>query len=249
MNTLYSIYGETHRGHVRPRNEDSFDYLLTDNGHTALAVVADGVGGHNGGEVASRLTVEAAIPAFSRALERHSSMGEAWREALAQANARVREHRLAQESLARMATTVVACSAQGDRLAVAHLGDSRAYRYRDDELTQLTRDHTVAEDMADQGVAVSEALSSAYQNVITRGVGLGDDIDLAVHEDEVQPGDVYLLCSDGLSSYVPPERLRACLRAGTAQAITRALIESALETGGRDNITAILIIRHAQEES
>ena len=248
MNTLYSIYGETHPGHVRPRNEDSFDYLLTDGGRTALAVLADGVGGHNGGEVASRLTVEAALPAFAGALAAQGSMGQAWREALAEANTKVRERRLARESLARMATTVVACSAQGDRLAVAHLGDSRAYRYRNHELTQLTRDHTVAEDMADQGVEVSEALSSAYQNVITRGVGLVEDIDLAVHEDEVQPGDIYLLCSDGLSSYVTNERLRACLQAGTAQAMVRALIESALEAGGRDNVTAILIIRHAQEE-
>ena len=248
MNTLYSIYGETHPGHVRPRNEDSFDYLLTDNGRTALAVVADGVGGHNGGEVASRLTVEAAIPTFARALEARGSRVQAWREALAEANARVREHRLAQESLARMATTVVACSAQGDRLAVAHLGDSRAYRFRNNELTQLTRDHTVAEDMSDQGVEVSEALNSAYQNVITRGVGLADDIDPAVREDVVRPGDIYLLCSDGLSSYVPDEHLSACLQAGTAQSMVRTLIESALEAGGRDNITAILIIRHAQEE-
>lgn len=234
------IYGETHVGKVRPNNEDSLDFRLHGNGRLAFGVVADGVGGENGGEVASRLAVEEAMAVFdSRVAE--TDPAQAWTDALRAANHRVVQQQAANDNLARMATTIVACSLDGDRVVLAHLGDSRAYRYRGGDLIQLTRDHTVAEDMHDKGMDMEAGMEAYYGNIITAGIGMKAEVEPVLLEEACLPGDWYLLCSDGLSSYVSDATIQSCLDGGSPQRMTQALIDAALDAGGRDNITVILL--------
>lgn len=237
--------GWTHVGR-RSHNEDSW-MVREDLG---LFVVADGLGGYEGGEVASRCVVDT----FTGFCERVTHDPEAtWPHNLRRGYSREEEllfncTLLAQRAvlarrvghLREMGSTVVALALGTRSAAVAHVGDSRLYRLRDGRLEALTRDHSVLEEMRAAGGEVLERGRSPYGHLITRALGT-ENAEPTVRRLEVREGDVYLLCSDGLYEPLGPERLAARLGKGSAFGVAEGLVQEAYALGGTDNITAIVV--------
>lgn len=222
-------------GPVRSRNEDAF----LDQPEQGLWAVADGMGGHAFGHVASSRVVDAlAEPALpgatlaARVVATHTRM--------AQVN-----HALRQEAAARgvrvMGSTVAVLLACGTELACLWAGDSRIYRYRDGRLEQLTRDHSQAEQWRAHGGAPENAPASAAANLITRAVGAADSVALEQATLHARGGDIYLLCSDGLSNPVDAAAITRTLAGGNCAQAAQALVALAIAQGGRDNITAVVV--------
>lgn len=223
-------------GRVREANEDSCDAFGHDDG-TRLLVVADGMGGHRGGATASRLAVETIGETFERASSRPA--GEMLEQAISAANARVFALAQDDEELAGMGTTVVALhvDARG-RGTVAHVGDSRAYRYRQGRLEPLTIDHSVVAEMQRRGLlSAEEAAVHPRRNEILRSVGVLPEVEVEVADVEIAPGDRFVLCSDGLSGVVEDDEIAAAVQSESPAGAVDALIRLANERGGPDNIT------------
>ena len=234
--------GLTDVGKERSHNEDKYILLPEFN----VFVVADGMGGHQSGEVASRMAASN-IAGYFRSKDGASRRitGERLRSAVAEANAKI--YARADDSRAHrgMGTTVVAAaySDPDTTLYVAHAGDSRCYRIRGAEMTQLTRDHSLLADALLEKPDLTESdLSFLPKNVITRALGIGPTVDVDLAAFVVQQGDVFLLCSDGLHGLVQDETIASIVGAHKilADACSK-LIAEANKNGGRDNITAVLI--------
>jgi PPM family protein phosphatase len=235
--------GVTDVGRERDHNEDRFVLVP----EFEVFVVADGMGGHQCGEVASRMATSTIAGYFrsQRLNGSDGSVGELLRASVVEANQRI--HRRATMSAVHrgMGTTVVAAAfSRGDsRIWVAHAGDSRCYRSRAGDLAQITRDHSLIEEALRTRPDITESeLSYLPGNVITRALGVEPVVDVDVTSDEVNIGDVYLLCSDGLHGFVTDERINEILQ--QTPIITNAcadLIGEANANGGGDNITAVLI--------
>ncbi len=266
-----TAFGITDRGKVRTTNEDQFliaeltkamrvwqtslpePKLQTADERAHVFLVADGMGGHRAGERASALAV-VAIEQFTLNTFKWffaSSSSEAqkvlaqFQSALSQADARILEESAEHPELRGMGTTVTMAFQLGAQLCVVHVGDSRAYLYRDNELHQLTQDHTLMADMVRNGtLRPDEVAGHRLRHVITNVVG-GQELGVMVEARalEVQPGDRLLLCSDGLTETVTNEAIAATLDAEpTPEAAAKTLLGQANDAGGRDNIT-ILIVR------
>ncbi len=230
---------QSHVGRVRKANEDSWSYAL----EAGLFAVCDGMGGAAGGEIASRTALEAfmerltLVPANDRSLAVVA-------QAVGGANRRVWT-RAAQEAVLKgMGTTLVALASCGPReWVLAHVGDSRCYRWRGGLLQQMTADHSfVAEQVRLGLLSPEQAARSPMRNVITRALGTRETVEPEVAMLAAEPGDVLLLCSDGLTREIPDERIAEVLRQTLPLAERNALlIEAALEAGGRDNVTAMLL--------
>ncbi|MEA2150129.1 MAG: family protein phosphatase [Solirubrobacteraceae bacterium] len=227
-------FSHSDTGRQRRSNEDSY------HARAPLFVVADGMGGAQAGEVASRVAVEA----FERALDEDGarSAEQLLAERVREANARIYEMSQAEQDRAGMGTTITAAHVGEHEVAIAHVGDSRAYRLRDDELERLTEDHSLVEEMRRRGqLTAQEADEHPQRSIITRALGPEPDVTVDTHSWRGAAGDVYLLCSDGLTSMVPEVQVAALLRgAATLQDAGRALIDAANKAGGRDNITVVL---------
>jgi len=245
----FEIYGETDKGLVRENNQDSIDWYLANKQDMALAVLADGVGGFSGGEVASRLAVEHAREEICRSIKEDSQLWKAesarmvWRamDAVAAANSAVYKVRSTNEEIGKMGTTIVLALAYGDNLCIAHVGDSRCYRYRHGELVQLTVDHSMEQELRQAGAAET---NSAYRNVLTRTLGIDNCVDPEVTMQATEVGDIYILCSDGLSNYITNDMIAKILKEsdGLSQGINN-LVAAANAAGGHDNVSSILIKR------
>ncbi len=242
MTLTLAMHGASDQGRVRSQNEDHF---LTD-ADEGLIVVADGLGGRPSGEVASEIAARAAHEALtSRSWT--EGRGDAMTEAVQAANQAVAAAAEANEELAGMGTTltVLAVDPETGALTIGHVGDSRAYRQRDGVLEQLTRDHTVAQELLDAGKLVNPDISDhPFRHLLNRAVGTEPDVEVEVFADSAQPGDVYLLCSDGLIAVVDDEVISQTLstaRAGTLETVADELISTANEGGGPDNITVGLL--------
>jgi PPM family protein phosphatase len=221
----------TDTGRQRTANEDS--YFAS----APLFAVADGMGGAQAGEVASRIAAEAFEPA-----ERGSDPPEAFLRQIAQeANRQI--HGLAQHDSTRsgMGTTLTSALLEGDELALGHVGDSRAYRFRDDELTLLTSDHSLVEELRRQGRLTDEqAEDHPQRSIITRALGPEPEVEVDTMTFRARSGDVYLLCSDGLTTMLKEPRIAEILRdSESLDDATARLVSEANEAGGRDNITVI----------
>jgi protein phosphatase len=233
------VAGETHVGKVRTSNEDA---LIVDDARGLYAVL-DGMGGANAGDVASQ-TARDAIREFvtqKRLLMEPSVLLEA---AIQTACRTVHDAANASTERQGMGTTVVACLLVSDKRAwVAHVGDSRAYLWRDGRLLALTRDHTVVEELVDRGLlSAEEAERHPHKNVLSRNLGAAPETRVDLVEVELQAGDRLMLCSDGLYGYAANEALQYLLGSGDAPAqVARDLIELALRGGGGDNVTTIVI--------
>lgn len=237
-------------GQVRPLNEDS----VLANDVLGLAILADGMGGYNAGEVASSMATtvlgsELAHMFETRAPGELAASGQAWaRQALsdvvARTNAAIHQAAQSQSEYTGMGTTLVAAQFYDDHLVVAHIGDSRLYRLRGEELRQLTRDHSLLQEQIDAGMITSEqARFSLNKNLVTRALGVEPAVDLELNEYDVLPGDVYLLCSDGLNDMMADEEIALTLSALSVNLPLCAmqLVQQANDNGGRDNVSVILV--------
>jgi serine/threonine protein phosphatase PrpC len=241
-------FGASDVGRRRAINEDAF---LCDD-ELGLWVVADGMGGHAAGEVASRESIDTIFGMVRRGKESIDFSGEP-SEKKARAACRVLEGAVqgatyllfAMAELDRgkagMGTTISAMMSFGDSVAVGQVGDSRIYRVRDGNALQLTEDHTLIAWQLKQGlITADEARVSKQRNVITRAVGSRDYVQVDTSVWEVEPGDAYLLCSDGLHGYLQLDEIADILEEGGAAAVEQ-LIELANARGGKDNITAVVV--------
>ena len=229
-------------GLKREENQDSYGFAHTSEG--SVYIVADGMGGARGGATASALGVES-ILRLAFELDGTCTQ-ESLHHAIDQANGIIFEHSREDESLAGMGTTVVLFAASGDKALVAHVGDSRAYRYRNGRLDRLTRDHTLVQELLDSGaITAAEAMHHPIAHMLTRSLGPTGavDIECVSLPEPVQVGDRYLLCCDGLYNVVATEEIAQALTAAGPdldQAV-KALLDLALERGGPDNITIELM--------
>ncbi len=234
--TILSAAG-SHVGKIRSNNQDS-GYA-----GTHLFVVADGMGGHAGGDVASALAIQS-IAHVDRDFDSVDEAESALRTALLEANGELAEAVFQHPELTGMGTTVSGVVRVGDRLALAHIGDSRIYRWRDGTLTQITKDHTFVQRLVDSGrITAEEAAVHPRRSVLMRVLG---DVDLNPEIDtdivETLPGDRWLLCSDGLSGFVSDERVGELLAEHRdAAAAVEALIDESLDEGAPDNVTVVIV--------
>jgi PPM family protein phosphatase len=225
-------YAATDTGRQRRANEDS---LLA---RSPLFVVADGMGGAQAGEVASKIAIEAFEQGLGEAAEPEG--GLAARAGVA--NARIHELSHSSAEHAGMGTTLTAAYVAPEEIAIAHVGDSRAYRLRDGELLRLTDDHSLVDELLRQGkITPEEAVDHPQRSVITRALGPEPAVEIDTRSYSARTGDVYLLCSDGLTTMLAEQRLAEILRSrASLREAGEALIAAANEAGGRDNITVVL---------
>jgi serine/threonine protein phosphatase PrpC len=225
-------------GRQRQGNEDNFFV------RAPLFVVADGMGGAQAGEVAS----EIAVRSFDEELP-NGSLPEALVSVIEQANKRIHERARADESLHGMGTTTTAAYVDDDEVIIAHVGDSRAYLLRDGELIRLTKDHSLVGELVARGKLTEEqAEQHPQRSVITRALGPEADVQVDIEIFPAKPGDLFLLCSDGLTSMVHEPKLRPLFEDGDSlDTLGRRLIDAANAAGGRDNITVILFRLEAVE--
>ena len=251
------IFSQTHPGMVRTNNEDS----VAAEPSCGLVVLADGMGGYNAGEVASGIAVSVVASEISQRLKLASpascdddgGVGELGvallRDNIQKANASIFNAAQSQPQYSGMGTTVVSGLFYDNRVAVGHVGDSRMYRLRGEVLESITRDHSLLQEQIDGGmISVEDARLSKNKNLVTRAVGIDEDVDVEIHVHDVLVGDVYLLCSDGLNDMVEDEDIRDTLFAMQRNLPVAAeqLIQMANDNGGRDNVSVILVKVHGK---
>ena len=242
--------GMTDVGCVRKHNEDSF---LADSG-LGLFVVADGLGGHAAGEVASQIVVETVARFVGETLEKDRTWpveydpslsydGNRLKVALLLSDQAIAEDIRRNPERETMGSTVVACLLHGPKVTLAHVGDSRAYILGPEGIRQVTRDHSwVAEQVANGILTASEARVHPFRNVITQALGNGGDLEVEVQDLELSKSERLLLCSDGLSGMIGDKQIWDIVeQSGDIQLAVESLISTAREHGGEDNITAILV--------
>ncbi len=231
------VYAITDIGKMRPINEDSF-YLPREN--EPFCAVADGMGGHNAGEVASAM----AIQAFADSMRRSGKVNAtAIHEAVLRANTEVYEESTRDSSKSGMGTTFTALVADGRRIHIAHVGDSRAYLIRAGGISRVTQDHTLVEEMVSRGmISEREARVHPRRNLLTRALGTSEEVEVDLIQLDIRGDEVLLLCSDGLSNYVPEhDMLRVVTGESDWSEKLKALVQIALNAGGSDNITALIV--------
>ncbi len=232
----------THIGRRRDMNQDYMYTSTTPVGSLPnLFVVADGMGGHNAGEYASRFTVDKMVEVISQ--NRQQEPVAAMKEALTEANSQLLEEAGADPSKSGMGTTVVAATVIGDLLHVANIGDSRLYVIDHEAIRQITRDHSLVEEMVRLG-EMDKAAAKVHpdKNIITRAIGVTRELAVDFFEVELRPGDMILLCSDGLTNMVEDEEIKEIvLEQKNIVEKAEKLINTANENGGKDNITVVLI--------
>ena len=242
MNYEFSL--RTDPGLARENNEDS---VAVDES-TRLAILADGMGGYNAGEIASGMATTFIKSELGRWLSqagRHANAKEVRRAmeiCVDNANRSIFNAANSNPQYSGMGTTLVVGVFQDGRLLLGHIGDSRCYRLRGQELSQITKDHSLLQEQMDAGLITPEqAAVSTHKNLVTRALGVEDTVLLDVNEHRVEPGDIYLMCSDGLSDMVDDPGICRILSAdATLEDKAVQLVDSANANGGRDNISVLL---------
>lgn len=209
-------------------------------------IVADGMGGHNAGDFASKCTVETMVKEMKSCFEK--SPIRILSKAIRVANDRIRRKASEDESLYGMGTTVVAATCMGKYLQVANVGDSRLYVINE-AIRQITRDHSLVEEMIRMGGIDREAARNhPDKNIITRAIGARDTVEIDFFHEELKPGDIVLMCSDGLTNMLDDEEIGRILKGqGTIEERAEKLVEAANDNGGKDNIAVIIIDMFAEE--
>lgn len=241
----------TDPGPVREHNEDSFVVDI----ETGLFLVADGMGGHASGEIASAIAADTVqevllggINPDETRLERDMSMDEEeelrerLRYSMNQASIRIRKAALANPVHTGMGTTLVVLLIEDDEAHIGHVGDSRLYLYRDERLLRLTRDHTVVQQEIDAGRLTPElARIVPHKNILTQSVGYHGPVEPDTSTRPVEPGDVFILCSDGLTDPLDDEELAEICRETSTEDLAEVLVQKALEAGTEDNVTVVVV--------
>jgi len=234
-------------GRVRDHNEDAAVADMD----VGLVALADGMGGYNAGEVAAELAVstvmklvrEGSVNNVREQIDSDSGLMRqsiTLRNSVARANKIIWQTSQSQAQCQGMGTTMVACLFYDDRVSIAHVGDSRAYRLRNDRFEQLTMDHSLLQELMDRGFySREEAQRSTNRNYVTRALGVESTVDVEIQEETVRTGDIYLLCSDGLTDMVEDEDIHLTISTFSAnlQTVAEQLVELANDNGGRDNVT------------
>lgn len=241
---IYEICTQTDTGMARDNNEDAvaFDPV------TRLCILADGMGGYNAGEIASGMAVAFIKSEMSRWLSqagRHANAREVRRAmeiCVENANHSIFNAANSNPQYTGMGTTLVVGVFQDDRLMLGHIGDSRCYRLRGTEFQQITKDHSLLQEQIDAGLITPEqALTSLNKNLVTRALGVEDTVMVEVNEHRVEVGDIYIMCSDGLSDMINDGAIaQIMLGAASLEQKSKDLIVAANEAGGRDNISVVL---------
>jgi protein phosphatase len=238
----------TDPGMIRLENEDSIG-TFPDSG---LAVLADGMGGHQAGEVASRMAVDTIVRYLTDPYspDRHQSIQKRVFEAIRRANKSIHETARERPECAGMGSTVVVTLLRDGQLVVGHVGDSRLYRLRAGQIEQITLDHSVVQELVSRGLfTLEEAQQSVGKNLVTRALGVDPEVEADVTTLPLQPGDLFLLCSDGLNDVVGDSEIAQTLNESTANLYTAAfrMVALANQRGGPDNISVILIRQETDE--
>jgi PPM family protein phosphatase len=242
--------GLTDTGKVREHNEDTIAF----DSDIGLLVLADGMGGYNAGEVASGIAVKTILNLVResvdrqdlKTLDRESGMSRPsiiLRDAIHRANKIIYQTARTQPNCEGMGTTVVSMLFFDNRASIAHVGDSRLYRLRNDKFEQVTMDHSLLQELVDRGFySAEEAQRAANKNYVTRALGVEPNVDVEVQEVPVQKGDFYALCSDGLSDMVEDDDMHLTLTTFGANldTVAKQLIQLANDNGGRDNISVVM---------
>ena len=245
------IVSLTDPGKVRGHNED----CVESRPELGIVVLADGMGGYNAGEVASGMATSSISAGIAQTwtrdalkkLDREAAMAlsrTVVQEETAKANAAIYAAAQKDPHCAGMGTTLVTCLFYDDFLTVAHVGDSRLYRMRDDVLEQVTRDHSLLQEQIDSGlISKEDARSSHNKNLVTRAVGIDPDVEAEVHSYDVQAGDLFMLCSDGLNDMIEDEEIQMTLIAlrSNLDLTAQQLVQAANDAGGRDNVSVMLV--------
>jgi protein phosphatase len=240
----------TDTGKVREHNEDA----IGSNADIGLMVLADGMGGYNAGEVASGIAVqtitELATEGASREKRNEIDPSTGFmrqsivlRDAVARANKIIFQTAQSQTHCEGMGTTLVTAMFYDNKVSIAHVGDSRAYRLRGDKFEQLTLDHSLLQELVDRGFySEEEAQRSTNRNYVTRALGVEPSVEVEVHEFDVLPNDVYLLCSDGLPDMVEDEDIHLTISTFNASldVVGQQLVQLTNDHGGRDNVSVML---------
>ncbi|MCI5775202.1 MAG: Stp1/IreP family PP2C-type Ser/Thr phosphatase [Aerococcus sp.] len=237
------IAKRTDVGKWRESNQDQAD-VFTNRSDQVLALLCDGMGGHNAGDVASEMALYQVGVAWQKTDKMTTESVRKWFESTIEAaNHRVYDVSTQYQDLAGMGTTIVALALLGDCGIIAHVGDSRLYRLRDGQFEQLMKDHTYVQALVDQGVMTpEEANHSLQKHQITQAIGVDDKVSVALSETELQPQDKYLLCSDGLTDMLADARIQAILeQESTVDSLATELIQQANDAGGQDNITVVVV--------
>jgi len=241
----------TDPGMVRSHNEDS----VAADPANGLVVLADGMGGYNAGEVASGMATTVIVTEMRQLLsgvrphdvDQGSSEQVAARlvrEQVLKANTSIYQAAQSQPQYAGMGTTLVVCLFYDNRVLVAHLGDSRLYLQREGQFKQVTRDHSLLQEQIDSGIiTVEQAKKAAHKNLVTKALGIDPVVEPEIHEYATKPGDIYLLCSDGLCDMVEDEDIGMTLEAlgSNLKLAAQQLVQMANDNGGRDNVSVILV--------
>jgi len=256
VQTVLEFASHTDIGLVRSHNEDAIEI----NAEIGLAILADGMGGYNAGEVASKMSVDLVheqiqqkqAASWMPRLPWQTSTPSKWiSDAITFANQEIIDQANKNPDNFGMGTTIVVALSYFDRMLIGHVGDSRAYRFRDNFIEQITRDHSVLQAQIDAGlISLADAHLSPIKNLITRAVGSHDEIDVEVHEHQMKEGDIYLLCSDGLSDMLDQIHMQSVLReqANDLDTCCKTLVYLANRQGGLDNISVVLIrVKELQE--
>ncbi|MEN3366763.1 MAG: family protein phosphatase [Burkholderiales bacterium] len=251
-NVALELASRTDTGRIRSKNEDA----IAVSGMYGIAILADGMGGYSAGEVASRIATDVIRESLEEGLDRLESqlqdllttrgrqLQNLMVESIQRANSAVIEAARVQPEYQGMGTTLVTALFHEDKVIIAHVGDSRAYRFRQGELTQITRDHSLLQEQIDAGLISPEwARFSQNKNLVTRALGVDAEMEVEIHDHQTEPEEVYLLCSDGLSDMLTDEEMRDILlmHGASLQGACDALVQKANQNGGHDNISAILV--------
>lgn len=225
-------------GMKRHNNEDS--YIVNETHDDKIFIVADGMGGHNAGEIAS---LEACRIVESYILQNDGNISDVLREGVTKANRDIFIRAAENSSLSGMGTTIDACVIRGNKAHIAHVGDSRVYIITKESIRKITKDHSIVGMMLDSGtITEEEAKNHPQRNYITRAVGSAMTVDVDIVEEEVHSGEWILMCTDGLTNMVPKDTIASVVvnSASVSDGVSE-LVKKAKENGGDDNITAILL--------
>jgi protein phosphatase len=250
MNKL-TIAGITDVGTRRSSNQDTIDWRLSDDGQRALVVVADGMGGHAGGDVASELAVAAVMQLLGPRLSEIIDIArrqDLIQQAIDDASHRIVARQADEPALGNMGTTLVLAWVQAGNALIGHIGDSRCYLFsphRQPELKRKTRDDTVVQNMVDDGsISEAEIPNIPFRNMLTRALGTSDDVTATLTQCDLAAGEQLLLCSDGLTDAIPEAHWPGLLnQPNTPAERARALIDTSLDNQAADNVSVVLIER------
>ena len=235
------------RGIVRQINEDSFNIIAGYPGIPVSFVIADGMGGHNSGDVASKMAVDAVsrnLLQFPQSINEEYEINSIIQKIMKEANLEVYNASNENEAFFGMGTTLIVAVIYNKKLIIGHVGDSRVYVLRNGEMIQLTIDHSFIEELIKNGsLTRDEAENHPNRNIITRALGCSEDIDVDTYFIDMKENDIFIICTDGLTNMLGENEIKDIIEnAGDAEIACNTLVESAIEKGGEDNITVILFM-------